>query len=59
MKEATGELNMTVITLVAVAAVGALSGLKILNGFEDGSFKPNASCTRAQAAVIIYNYLNR
>ena len=40
-------------------AVGALSGLKILNGFEDGSFKPNASCTRAQAAVIIYNYLNR
>ena len=24
MKEATGELNMTVITLVAVAAVGAL-----------------------------------
>ena len=43
----------------AKEAVGALSGLKILNGFEDGSFKPNASCTRAQAAVIIYNYLNR
>lgn len=43
----------------AVGAVGALSGLKILNGFEDGSFKPNDSCTRAQAAVIIYNYLSR
>ena len=43
----------------AVDAVGALSGLKILNGFEDGSFRPQDSCTRAQAAVIIYNYLNR
>ena len=62
VKETTGDAQFAdkaEIADYAVAAVGALSGLKILNGFEDGSFKPNASCTRAQAAVIIYNYLNR
>ncbi len=62
VKETTGDAQFAdkaEIADYAVEAVGALSGLKILNGFEDGSFKPNASCTRAQAAVIIYNYLNR
>ena len=62
VKETKGDAQFTDkadIADYAKEAVGALSGLKILNGFEDGSFKPNSSCTRAQAAVIIYNYLNR
>jgi len=29
----------------------------ILNGFEDGSFKPQETLNRAQAAVVIYNML--
>lgn len=41
----------------AVKAVDLLTEKKILNGFEDGSFAPNAMCTRAQAAKIIYGTL--
>lgn len=38
----------------ALDAVNALSGAGILNGFEDGSFKPQADCTRAEMAKIVY-----
>ena len=41
----------------AKEAVGVLADKKIINGFEDNTFRPTDSCTRAQAAVIIYNYL--
>ena len=44
----------------AAEAVGFLSGLGILNGFEDNSFRPRESLNRAQAAVItdaLYNLL--
>lgn len=41
----------------AKEAVSVLSEKKIINGFEDNTFRPEDSCTRAQAAVIIYNYL--
>ena len=34
-------------------AVGILSNLNILNGFEDGTFKPEETVTRAQMAAII------
>ena len=34
-------------------AVGILSNLNILNGFEDGTFKPDDTVTRAQMAAII------
>ena len=34
-------------------AVGILSNLKILEGFEDGTFKPEETVTRAQMAAII------
>ena len=34
-------------------AVGILSNLKILTGFEDGTFKPDETVTRAQMAAII------
>lgn len=39
-------------------AVGYFAGKKIVNGFENNLFKPLEYATRAQAAVIIYNYLN-
>ena len=29
----------------------------VINGFEDGSFKPQSTITRAEAAVIINNML--
>ena len=38
-------------------AVSYLSSLGIVKGFEDGSFKPNQPCTRAQAAKIVYESL--
>lgn len=31
-----------------------ISALKIINGYEDKTFKPKALCTRAEAAVVIY-----
>ena len=34
-------------------AVGILSNLGIFTGFEDGTFKPNDTVTRAQMAAII------
>ncbi|MBQ8764900.1 MAG: S-layer homology domain-containing protein, partial [Clostridia bacterium] len=34
-------------------AVGILSNLNIFTGFEDGTFKPNDTVTRAQMAAII------
>ena len=39
-------------------AVAYCFNKKIVSGFPDGSFAPGMSCTRAQAATIINNYLN-
>ena len=38
----------------ATDAVNALAGAGILNGFADGSFRPQANCTRAEMAKIVY-----
>ena len=38
---------------VVSEAVGILSNLNILTGFEDGTFKPDETVTRAQMAAII------
>lgn len=35
-----------------------LSGMKIINGDENGFFNPDSMLSRAEAAIIIYNYLN-
>lgn len=43
----------------AKESVNALAGAGIIRGFEDGSFKPLQSLTRAQAAKLIYSLLNR
>lgn len=39
-------------------AVAFFAAHGVVNGFSDGTFRPNENCTRAQAAKIIYNYLN-
>jgi len=46
MKEATGELNMTVITVVAIAAVGAFFYAVIWPGIQK-SIKRNTHCANA------------
>lgn len=45
------------ISSYAKDAVGELVGAGIINGFEDGSFRPNDNATRAQSAVMIYNVI--
>lgn len=39
--------------------ISILSGMNILNGDGNGHFNPEGILTRAQAFIIIYNYLNR
>ena len=38
----------------AKRAVAALANEKIINGFGDGTFRPKAFATRAEAAKILY-----
>ena len=40
------------------AAVDMLSALGVINGYKDGSFKPDATITRAEAAKMIYTIRN-
>ena len=40
----------------AAEAIETLQMAGIINGMEDGSFAPNATATRAQAAKILYNF---
>ena len=39
-------------------AVDMLSALGVINGYTDGSFKPDATITRAEAAKMIYTIWN-
>lgn len=41
----------------AKEAVDTLTKAKIINGFTDNTFRPKESCTRAQAAKIIYELM--
>lgn len=43
----------------AKASVGAMAQLGIINGFEDGSFRPLGNATRAEAAKIIFGMLQQ
>ena len=38
----------------AVEAISALTKAGVINGMEDGSFRPLEKCTRAQCAKVIY-----
>ncbi len=39
--------------------VAILSAMGVVQGDENGNFNPDANMTRAEAACVIYNYLNR
>ena len=45
-------------TAAYAEAVEVLSALGIVNGYEDGSFKPDGEITRAEAATMIVGALN-
>ncbi len=49
MKEATGELNMTVVTVVAIAAVAAFFYAFVWPGIKN-SIEANTYCAMAQCA---------
>ena len=40
-------------------AVSALSGAKVINGYENGNFAPHDNCTRAQLAKMIYGIIKK
>lgn len=40
-------------------AVFALKNMGIINGYDDGSFQPEGNTTRAEAAVLLYNTLDK
>ncbi len=57
-----GEINFTDsnnIAPYALDAVRCFVNLGIINGFEDGSFRANDGCTRAQCAKIISMFLQQ
>lgn len=61
LKGEMAELNFTdndSIAEYAKDAVSELVGLGIMNGYEDGSFKPRGSATRAEAAKVIWGIYN-
>ena len=41
----------------ALPYIQTMAAQGIINGYEDGSFKPNANITRGQMAKILYNLL--
>jgi len=43
----------------AVNSVGALTGIKVLSGFPDNTVGPKKKITRAEAAVLLYNVLEK
>lgn len=43
----------------AKESVSAMKSLKILSGYEDNTFRPFNSCSRAEAAKVIYNLVMR
>ncbi|MEN6391309.1 MAG: S-layer homology domain-containing protein [Syntrophomonas sp.] len=43
----------------AAASVNAVTGLGLMTGYPDNSFQPQGWATRAEAAVVIYNAINK
>ena len=42
----------------AAGMIYKLQTANIINGYEDGTFRPNEECTRAMAAKVISGILN-
>lgn len=56
-QNSAAELDFTdndAIAPYAYTAISELVGLEILNGYEDGSFNPRGTATRAEAAKVIW-----
>lgn len=51
--------DQTEIPVWALKAVNCVNGLKLMQGYEDKSFRGNNSLNRAEAACIVYRLLNR
>jgi len=49
--------DATEISQWAQNAVRKAVNLKLINGYEDGSFKPRNLITRAEASVVFYNFM--
>ena len=52
-----GFTDKNTISSYAAEAVAKLAGKEIVNGFSDGSFRPYAIATRAEAAAVIFRIL--
>lgn len=39
--------------------ISILNGMNVINGDENGNFNPTATLSRADGAILIYNYLNK
>lgn len=50
--------DMSSVSYYAQNAVKMLSTYKLVNGYPDGSFKPEAAVTRAEAAQLVYSLIN-
>ncbi len=57
VKEAAAFVDNSYISDYAKESVEELVSAGIINGFEDGSFRPNERATRAQSAVMVYNII--
>ena len=42
-----------------VGYISILGAMGVFNGDENGLFNPDKNLTRADAAIVIYNYLSR
>lgn len=51
-------LDFDTVSEYAKGSVTYLNSIGVINGFDDGSFRPKDKCTRAQAAKIICTILN-
>jgi hypothetical protein len=43
----------------AYEAIEELSEMGIINGYEDGTFKPDEAVTRAELATMLDRYINK
>ena len=42
-----------------IGYISILNAMGVFNGDENGNFNPKKNLTRADAMIVIYNYLNR
>ncbi|MDD3878771.1 MAG: S-layer homology domain-containing protein [Syntrophomonas sp.] len=54
----SGFIDQDTIAPWAVSAVKLAVAGKLMQGYEDGSFRAGQPCSRAEAAVILFRYLN-